>query len=297
MATDGTKIIDGDIAHDTYWGVMDLYDSDADFELILSEFPLIQKEYVDEFDDEIYVTSCGLAYWEIGLMNDERLEFIKSIIKKNACIAEWASYSEKEGKSRKAVLKRYLSKIEKKNEKIRKRKKFRKITNFIFSENSILTFKLKNGNYVALACVKIEQYRGNCNYWFVPITYNSSIKPTLKDIMKSEILGNTIGSGFSREETKNFQPGIEHVWNHVGGKPNFLFGFRINAIEHKDLLKLKNHFEKIGEINFIDGLKEVGSLGYESSYERFNEIYSSLEEGIKAFGYQKYPINIFINEL
>lgn len=57
MSTDGTKIIDGDTAHDTYWGIMDLYDSGADLEIILAKFPLVQKEFYDEFDNEIYVTS------------------------------------------------------------------------------------------------------------------------------------------------------------------------------------------------------------------------------------------------
>ena len=42
MATDGVKIIDGDTAHDTYWGIMDLYDSEADYVIINKEFPLIQ---------------------------------------------------------------------------------------------------------------------------------------------------------------------------------------------------------------------------------------------------------------
>ena len=130
MATDGTKIIDGDTAHDTYWGIMDLYDSGVDLNLVFDEFPLLQKEYFDEFDNEIYVTSCGLAYWEIGLINSERLKYIKEIIDKDACIKEWSNYSEKDGKSRRSVLKRYLTKIEKKNEKIRKRKIFRKISNF-----------------------------------------------------------------------------------------------------------------------------------------------------------------------
>ena len=36
MATDGTKIIDGDTAHDTYWGIMDLYDSGAELKMILN---------------------------------------------------------------------------------------------------------------------------------------------------------------------------------------------------------------------------------------------------------------------
>lgn len=40
MATDGVKIIDGDLARDTYDQIMDLYDSDADIEIIRKEVPL-----------------------------------------------------------------------------------------------------------------------------------------------------------------------------------------------------------------------------------------------------------------
>jgi hypothetical protein len=296
MATDGTKIIDGDTAHDTYWGIMDLYDSGANLNMITDDFPIKQREYFDEFDNEIYVTSCGLAYWEIGLMNSDRFNYIQKIIKKDACVKEWMNYSEKEGKSRKNILKRFLTKISKKNEKTRKRKKFRRITNFVFNENSVLTFKLSNGEYAVTVCVKIDQYRGSCNYWFVPTTFKSSKKPTLNEIKKSEILGGTIGSGYNREQTKTSQIGIENIWNYVGGNPNFLFGFVVNAIEHKDLLNIKNKFEKIGELNLINGLKEIGSLGYEDTFERYDEMYSELDEQIKIFGYKKYPIEIVINQ-
>lgn len=296
MATDGTKIIDGDTAHDTYWGIMDLYDSGAELQMIINEFPLAQPDYFDEFDNEIYVTSCGLAYWELGLMTPERIDYIKEIISKDACVKEWTSYSEKEGRSRKSVLKRYLTKIEKTNEKVRKRKKFRKISNFIFSENSVLTFQLTNNEYAVTCCVKIDQYRGSCNYWLVPITYKSSSKPTIEQIMESEILGRTIGSGFSREQTKASQPGIEKIWNYVGGKSNFSFGFAIQAVEHKDLLNFKNRFEKIGELSITEGLKKIGSIGGEDSFERYDETYTELDNQIKVFGYQKYPIRIVINE-
>ena len=296
MATDGTKIIDGDTAHDTYWGIMDLYDSSSELQMILSDFPLEQPEYFDDFDNEIYVTSCGLAYWELGLMTPERIEYIKKIISTDACVEEWTSYSEKEGKSRKSVLKRYLTKIEKPNQKVRKRKKHRKMSNFIFSENSVLTFKLSNGEYAVTCCVKIDQYRGSCNYWLVPITFKSTSKPKIEQIKESEILGRTIGSGFSRDQTRASQPGIEKIWDYVGGKPNFCFGFAIQGIEHKDLLNIKDKFEKIGELNIINGLKEVGSLGYENSYERYDETYTQLDEQIKIFGYKKYPIRIVLNE-
>ena len=296
MATDGTKIIDGDTAHDTYWGIMDLYDSGADLELVLDEYPLIQKEYFDGFDNEIYVTSGGLAYWELGLMTSERLQYIKEIISKDACVKEWTKYSEKEGKSRKIVLVRYLTKVEKTNEKVRKRKKHRKISSFVFNENSVLTFKLSTGEYAVTVCVKIDQYRGSCNYWLVPITYKSTTKPTIEKIKKSEILGRTIGSGFSREQTKASQLGIENIWNYLGGSPNFCFGFTIHGIEHKDLLNIKGKFQKIGELDIVNGLKEIGSIGYENSYERYDEIYSKLDEEIKIFGYKKYPVEIIINE-
>ena len=40
MATDGVKIIDGDLAHDTYWGIMDLYDSGVEIQEIPESDPI-----------------------------------------------------------------------------------------------------------------------------------------------------------------------------------------------------------------------------------------------------------------
>ncbi|WP_027419128.1 hypothetical protein [Crocinitomix catalasitica] len=296
MATDGTKIIDGDTAHDTYWGIMDLYDSEATSEMILNEFPIKQPDYFDAFDNEIYVTSCGLAYWEIGLMTSERIEYIENVIAKNACIDEWRKLSEKEGKSRKSVLTRFLNKIKKENTKIRKPKKYRKISNFIFNENDILLFKLKDNSYRSLICIKIDQYRGNCNYWFVPTIYNSSEKPTEKSITKEMILGRTIGSGYDKETTRKEQPGVEIIWDYVGGNPKFLFGFVIDAVEHKDLLKFKDSFEKVGSVKIVEGLKKIGSFGYSENFERFEERYTDLDKQISIFGYKKYPIEIMIEK-
>jgi hypothetical protein len=296
MATDGTKIIDGDTAHDTYWGIMDLYDSEAELKMILKEFPLEQSDFFDSFDNEIYVTSCGLAYWEIGLMTTERIAYIENIVAKNACIEEWSKLSEKEGKSRKSVLTRFLNKIRKENTKIRKPKKYRKISNFLFSENDILSFKVKDNTYRSLICMKIDQYRGNCNYWFVPTVYKSSEKPSEKSIIHEMILGRTIGSGYDKETTRQQQPGIDIIWDYVGGNKKFFFGFVIDAVEHKDLLKFKDSFEKVGSIKIVEGLKKTGSFGYSENFERFEDRYSDLDKQINIFGYKKYPIEIMIEK-
>ena len=50
MATDGVKIIDGDLAHDTYEYIMELYDNGASAEIIKKEIPFIKEDYGDETD-------------------------------------------------------------------------------------------------------------------------------------------------------------------------------------------------------------------------------------------------------
>lgn len=290
MATDGVKIIDGDIAHDTYWGIMDLYDSGADFGNINKEFPLIQVDYFDDFDNEIYVTSCALALWEIGQMTDEKLAYVKSIIDKGACVKEWAENNEKDGKARQKELDKFWKKISQTNTKVRTRKKYRKITNFYFKPDDLLTFQLKDGNYRAVICASIDQYRGQCNYILVPTTYNSNKKPTVDDLKDKEILGRQIGSGYDQQTTREMQPGIDRIWNNNGGNCNFFFGVIQLAVDHKDFINFKDKFEKVGTLKIIEGLKKMGSFGYEENFERFETIFDDLENHIKIFQQKKYPV-------
>ncbi len=290
MATDGVKIIDGDTAHDTYWGIMDLYDSGADFDTINKEFPLIQADYFDDFDNEIYVTSCALGHWEMGQMTDDKLAYVKSIIDKGACVKEWAENNEKDGKSRQKELDKFWKKISQTNTKVRARKKFRKITNFYFQPDELLTFQLKDGNYRAVICASIDQYRGQCNYILVPTTYNGNKKPTVDDLKDKEILGRQIGSGYDQQTTKERQPGIERIWKLTGGNCNFFFGVIKLAVDHKDFINFKDRFEKVGTLKIIEGLKETGSFGYEENFERFETIFSDLENHIKIFQQKKYPV-------
>jgi hypothetical protein len=291
MATDGVKIIDGDTAHDTYWSIMDLYDSGADFDTINKEFPLIQADYFDDFDNEIYVTSCALALWEMGQMTDDKLAYVKSIIDKGACVKVWTEeHDPKEGKARQKELDKYWKKISLENTKVRARKKFRKIANFYFQPDDLLTFQLKDGNYRAVICASIDQYRGQCNYILVPTTYNANKKPTVEDLKDKEILGRQIGSGYDQQTTKERQPGIERVWELTGGNCNFFFGVIKLAVDHKDFINFKDKFEKVGTLKIIEGLKETGSFGYEENFERFETIFSDLENHIKIFQQKKYPV-------
>lgn len=296
MATDGVKIIDGDTAHDTYWGIMDLYDSGADFKTINKEFPLNQTDYFDEFDNEIYVTSNALALWELGKLTNQKLSFVKKIIAKGACVKEWAENNEKDSKARQKVLDRFINKISQPNLKIRARKKYRKISNLYFQQDDLISFKLKDGNYRAVVCCTIEQRRGQCNYLLVPTTYNSSTKPTAENLKNYELLGREIGSGYNQTTTLDMQEGIEKIWKLKGGNCNFFFGITQIAVDHKDFINFKVEFEKVGTLKIIKGLKKTGSFGYAEEYERFEEIFGDLENHIKIFGYNKYPVRILCSE-
>src|SRR5688572_7610782 len=259
MATDGIKIVDGDTGHDTYWGIMDLYDSGADSEKIENEFPLVQSDYVDDFENEVYVTSCGLALWEIGLMTQDKVNYIQTVIDKGATVTEWSRENEKDGRARKRELEKYFQKISHVNNKVRPRKKYRKITHLHFQDNDILAFKVRDGKYRAVICFMVDQYRGQCNYNLVLTTYNSSIEPTADELLKAEILGIDITSGFSPSQTILQQPGIEKLWKFAGGINNHFFGLATTAVSHADFINFKGNFEVTGTIKIKEGLNRIGS--------------------------------------
>lgn len=294
MAVDGVKIIDSDTAHDTYWGIMDMFDNELSIEKIKKKFPLKLKSYYDDLDTEIYITSAGLAYWEIGIMDKENLKIIEKVLDKGIGVKVFGEDDEKEGKARQRVLNRFWKKINKVNAKPRKPKKYRKVVNFHFEEDEVLIFKTRKRNYGAVICCQIHQYRGHCNYHLVPTTYSNKKKPTILELKRKDVLGRQIGSGYSKEITKQKQVGIERIWNFVGGENNFFFGLTKIGISHKDFFDLKDKYERIGKLKINNSFKETGSIGYESNFERFEKIVDDVEDYIKTFRTQKYPIEILI---
>jgi hypothetical protein len=292
MATDGPKIIDGDLAHDTYWGIMDLYDSNADIEIIQKEIPFVRHVYGidDDFHHEVFVTSYALAFWEIGAMNDEILNEVRAVIDKGACVKDWTATDPKAGKARQKELDKFWKKISQPNLRVRARKKYRLITKLYFQADDLLAFKLKDNYYRAVICARIDQYRGQCNYILVPTTYKSEQRPTPNDLLGYEIAGLKIGSGYDIETTEQQQPGIGELWKLFPGGDYFFFGLVQLAVDHKDFIHFKNHFEKIGTLKIKDSFKASGSFGYEENIERFEDIFGDLDQHLKIFGYYKFPV-------
>jgi hypothetical protein len=294
MATDGVKIIDGDLARDTYDQIMDLYDSDASIETIKKEIPFIKDDYGPdtEFYHEIFVTAYALAFWEIGELSNDILEEVKQVVDLKAGVKVWANEcDENEVRKRQKELDKLLKKISQPNQKIRKRKKYRLIKNFYFRPDDVLAFKLSDNNYYAVICPKITQQRGQCTYDLVATTYKGEGKPTIDNLKKCFIAGRKIGSGYDSKTTLMYQSNVDEIWRYTK-QDNFFFGLSYHLVTHRDIILFKDRFEVVGKLKIKESFKKDGGYGYESSFEGFESIFSDLDNHMKVFGEQKYPVTL-----
>ncbi|BDD03875.1 hypothetical protein [Aureibacter tunicatorum] len=301
MATDGVEIIDGDTAHDTYWGIMDLYDEGASIETIRIQIPFPQPDYYDDFDYEIYTTAYALAFWEIGGITPDIIQEVKYVIEKEACVKVWTEEChETEGKARQKELDKLWDKINSPNPKIRERKKYKKIEHFIFEVNDVLTFQLANNHFYATIILDISQYRGECSYKFGKIIFEDTIKPTIQDIEKSKIIGSKIPSGSGMDMTKILsmdfneiqkQGGIDEILKREAEKTgSYQIGMSMTGIEHEDLIKISNKFSKIGTLKFKEISKQVGSMSAASNFEDLTVDFVDLDNYLNVFKNETFEI-------
>ncbi|SKA47702.1 hypothetical protein SAMN04488128_10923 [Chitinophaga eiseniae] len=298
MAIDGVKIIDSDTAHDVYGGFMDMYDGGEELSVVEATFPLENEEYSqDALDYELYVTACGLALWETGLMDENKLAFIRSVIDKGAFIKAWDPNGP-DGKARQKELDRYWKKISQPNPKIRARKKYRKVTRFYFQPYDLLAFQLDNGYYMAALCAEIFQQRGVCEYMLVPTTYYGEALPAVEDLHSCHLLGRTIESFYDTATTKKMQPNIERIWKYLGGNPKCFFGLSKYGLLHRDAAICRRQLQKIGTLPVVEGLNDTAIRstlsGFESLRKRFYDAVNGLEEGTSRM-HQSWPVNIVCN--
>lgn len=144
MATDGTNIIDGDLAIELYSDFMQQYDQHGDIDALLQQYEEHKVEYrFDDFSYEIYVTTLALALWEIGAITPYVLKDTEQVIELNACAKSWAKeVGEDAGREREKVLALFLKKISKPHPKPKKRKKLKKpkIAQ-LFRQHDLVTFQ------------------------------------------------------------------------------------------------------------------------------------------------------------
>ncbi|MBT9778385.1 hypothetical protein GPL15_17955 [Clostridium sp. MCC353] len=184
MAIDGIGILDSDLAYDVYNHIMEMYHNGESIEQIgikIKEF----NSSSDEMDGEIFTAACALAMWEIGGLTNEQMQAVRDIISKGAS-SIWKDISPDAQKQRQRVLSQLLQKIEQPNQKIKKRKKYKKISNVLFSRGEILAVHVNN-RYRCVIFERFYQHRNDGYYSFVVTTYNSGDEPSAETVLYEEI--------------------------------------------------------------------------------------------------------------
>ena len=307
MATNGVKIIDGDTAHDTYWGIMDLYDSGATSETIRTQIPFPQPDYYDDFDYEIYTTAYALAMWEIGFITEDIIQEVKKVIDKGACVKIWAEeHDAKSGKQRQKELDKLWNKISSANIKVRKPKKYKQIDKFLFDINDVLAFQLADKYFHVTILLNVTQYRGECTYKFGKVLYKSQALPTIDEVKNSEIIGRKIPSGFGMDMTSILAMSFEDMQKQ-GGLDEILkkeaertgsheIGMNMTVIDHREFINITDKFVKIGNLNLKEVCKQMGSLGGASTFEDLTREFKDLDNYIKVFQEGTFKIQEMLDE-
>lgn len=249
MATDGVKIVEGDLAYDLYIRFMDMYNEEADIEGLQKQFESdkIACSY-NKFDYEICITVYALAFWEIGKLTSEMLNEAKTVIAEKATVNYWTKEFGKEvGEERQKELDKLLEKISKPNPKPKRRKKKKTVN--LFEVGDVLSFQYPDRMYGIAFVVDIQKCMGFCTYSICRVKYKSEQQPTIDDlIQKGTFIAEEITTGGTDGEITNKL----YAW--------------VNEVEHSQLKSYVSQFNKIGRIVFRLG---AGQSSITVDYEKF----------------------------
>jgi hypothetical protein len=289
MAIDGLKIIDSDLAHDVYNEFMDLYDAKVDIDTIRQKIETWRSEVVGDVEFEIFITSYGLALWETGNLLENIFLEIEAAIEKGAMAKMFLEEADvKASDGRQKELKRLWTKLGSPKKNPRKRKSYKKITDFLIPVDSIVAFRLPDKTFGAAIILNIDQHRGYCKYNFALLPYLALEKPTELVIKNGKIFIVRIGCGSTDAETvKAMHPGIERVWagNEELGIP-FFMGLPIIVTEHSALTHFSHELQVIGTVQIANNFKALGSMTYANTFEALVELTKAVHTDVDTFRFK-----------
>ncbi|MCB2409880.1 hypothetical protein [Hymenobacter lucidus] len=270
MATDGVKVIDGDLAHDVYYTFMDMYDAGKPLSEIQATVEQLQAGNNDDFDDEIFITVYALALWEIGALSPEILVQVQHAIEQDA-FARYLTQEEGqsgEARSRQQMLEQFWQKINRPNACIRKHEATKPPKKPVFNTDDVLTFQLiPDGVYCITVLLSISQGRYS-GYNFILHTYTGATKPTMDDVMKGKVLAHPAVPGSISER----------------------IAFTAIGITHKDLLACADRFECIGRLDINEQARRLGCQSGATCFASFTSGFRYLERGSLPYRARKYSI-------
>jgi hypothetical protein len=190
MGSWGTGISSNDTFADVHAEFFDLYNDGLEVGEISEKLIKENQETIDDVDDSNnFWFALAKAQWECKQLDRKLFEKVRNIIESDSDLKVWRELGadEKDIKSRKIVLEKFLAKLETEKPKARARKK-KIVRQPVFAKGDCLAFKLENGNYsgaVVLEAIYDTEYGYNL---IVSTRINKPTKPNKEDFEKAEVL-------------------------------------------------------------------------------------------------------------
>ncbi|MCW0461441.1 hypothetical protein NB717_002509 [Xanthomonas sacchari] len=287
MALDGVKILDGDLAHDAYAAVLAAVQAGQPGTAIRKAFPLLPRKKFDDLDNELYLTSTALAYWESGLLSASDVADLETKVWSLFNEKDWVGlFGASEGKKRKTQLQALFKKLGKPHAVAEP-----KPIEGIFREDQAYAFALGGGLFGAFLCVGIE-YVGSkiSRYSIVFFDYQGPL-PRLDDLKNARLQGGFVASAGDRSFVARHQPGVERLWQFAGNETLGEFGLHQNTIRHTHLLDIGTEaFVELGRIQLQASLKAMKSSSVLEALEHFQE---DLEIALSAAAASRKELTFF----
>lgn len=190
MGAWGTAISSNDTYADIYNEFFDLYNDGIDVAEISKKLIADNQETINDKDDcNNFWFALAKAQWECKQLDKDIFDQVKRVVETGADLEVWRHLDadEKDIKTRKVVLDKFLADIQTERPKAKSRKK-KIIRQPVFVKGDCLTFKLENGNYggaVVLEAIKDSEYGHNL---IATTRINQPNKPTKKEFENTEVL-------------------------------------------------------------------------------------------------------------
>lgn len=250
MAIDGVKILDSDFGNDIQIEILDLYDKQKSEQEIKSHLKMELQKLTEPLDIEIFMSACCLTLWEIGMLDNNFLEQLETIVNNGADKFWLDNFDSKNYEKRNTALRQLLTKVREPNKKIRNPRKYKNLQNNLFSKGEVLALNI-DGEYSCIIFESFYQNRNDAYYSFVTTTYNKREKPTIDELLMEEI---------PVTKTKTGEIGVRKL-----------------DIYYKDIEKLKSDFIQIGTAQ-LDPNAEISGFSRQVSTDSLTDLKEKIED-------------------
>jgi hypothetical protein len=165
------------------------------------------------------------------------------------------------------------------------------------NKGDFLAFKASDNRYKVIFCTSTNKDRSHHSYKFAATSYDSDLKPSIKDIIPSYFYG--IGIRKNSDYKPYTDEQLERMWQfHPNIKPYCLYSYSI-LIFRKEFFKMRDSFLYLGNLSVAYNLDTNGSaVFYPGTIDFLDKFFTkNLQNEMADKGQRKFLIQSILDGL